>query len=102
VEIKYFKGADASIRRLPDSQLYGCYVYSHAHNYAVCQAFGRDPEEAKEWALRIIEALKSTKPAPAPEPVHEGVYLAYDEYYDTCERANRTPLPFDAWKEQQS
>lgn len=38
--------------------------------------------------------MENNNEAPLPADV-----LAYDSYFDACERANCHPLPFDSWKD---
>lgn len=103
----------------PSTQLkWGCYVFVEHRSMALCQAYGCSSEEAHDQAHLIIAAMKAVEQQPAAaaaarhyivrSPVHANValhcsegtalQLAYDDYFDACEKANKTPKSFDQWK----
>lgn len=101
--------------------MWGCYIFTSSRTMAVGQGFGRDAEEAHNQAHCIIGAMLAVEDKPAVaaaarhyivrSPIHEGVavhcsedttlQMAYDHYFDECEKAQRVPLPYDKWRAQQ-
>ncbi len=99
-------------------ELFGCYVFEKGRNWAICEARGSSEEETLATAQRIVAALVAVETQPpvaaaarhyiVRSPVHKDVavlcgedttlQLAYDHYFDQCEKANKTPKSFDDWK----
>lgn len=97
---------------------YGCYVFERGRDRAICRAYGSCAAEAHAQAHIIIAALLAVEQRPAVaakarhyivrSPVHDEVAvhcgeettlnLAYEAYYDECERAQKNPKSFDEWK----
>lgn len=116
---RYWTSAPKRIEDAP-SPMWGCHVFTEARPMALCQAFGRSYEEAHDQAHQVIAAMVAVEQNPAVaaaarhylvrSPAYPNVAihcgegttleLAYDAYYDECDRLNRIPLTFDQWKDK--